>query len=425
MILLGVHQASALLEYQTPLELYNNHELIVIGKVISLTEISNRETIYNVKVEEYLKNPKPYDLIDAYGLGAKNSGMASSIDTIFEIGDRVLLYLNKENEKYKISPYSFKAPLACGKHQLLQLATIPGEPRSISSPATNLIHLPNTFGAERETFVVNERINMDYNLINNNPRSNNIELEIAIMTDSAKVFHANQSMSLEPCTQTTISWHFTPTKTGEYTVNVTSDGISTSTDFHVRLNTAGGSLDKTASLSPLKQFKNDFDFKKIKCGDSLQLIFKTTNGLPACVKPSSIERLSELGWGKISQHPPNHVKLDIIKPETIIMGKNQTKEIQVMVPAFFVTDIRSMALDHISFQDSQSKETMSPINFNENERAVEVRIEDFIFPEDYSRNKIVLTVFASNETRKGTYTVELLLFDGDINLTDSFKILVQ
>jgi hypothetical protein len=68
---------------------------------------------------------------------------------------------------------------------------------------------------------------------------------------------------------------------------------------------------------------------------------------------------------------------------------------------------------------------MSPINFNENERAVEVGIEGLTFPEDGSRNKIVLTVFASNETRKGTYTVELLLFDGDINLTDSFKILVQ
>jgi len=293
---LGIHQASAMLVYQTPLELYNNHELAVIGKIISLTEISKRETIYNIKVEEYLKNPKPYDFMDAYGLGAKNSGIAGKEDTIFEIGDRVLLYLYKEDGKYKISHYSFIAPKSCEKHQLLELPIIPGEPRSISSPANDPIHLTNTIGTKTDTFVVNEEINIDYYLVNNKPRSDNVVPTITIMTDSAKVFRAKQSVPLEPCTQTTISYQFTPEKTGDYTVNVTSRDISASTDFHVRLNRAGGSIDNGVFQSPLKQFKYGISTWDVRCKEGHMLITKATDYSPACVRPLTYDKLVDRGW---------------------------------------------------------------------------------------------------------------------------------
>lgn len=32
------------------------------------------------------------------------------------------------------------------------------------------------------------------------------------------------------------------------------------------------------------------------CKDGLQLIFKSTGGLPACVKPKTAEKLVERGW---------------------------------------------------------------------------------------------------------------------------------
>ena len=51
-------------------------------------------------------------------------------------------------------------------------------------------------------------------------------------------------------------------------------------------------------ISPLKQFKNNIPFDKIKCNDDLQLIQKH-DGSPACVKLKSISKLFERNWIKL------------------------------------------------------------------------------------------------------------------------------
>jgi hypothetical protein len=38
------------------------------------------------------------------------------------------------------------------------------------------------------------------------------------------------------------------------------------------------------------------DAHDVKCNDGFEIIFKATNGMPACVKSSSVERLIEIGW---------------------------------------------------------------------------------------------------------------------------------
>ena len=48
--------------------------------------------------------------------------------------------------------------------------------------------------------------------------------------------------------------------------------------------------------SPLKQFKSGISAIDIQCKEILQLVFKTRDGSPACVKPSSILRLVTQGW---------------------------------------------------------------------------------------------------------------------------------
>jgi len=48
-------------------------------------------------------------LITAFGQGVKSGPFQSSIDIIFDKGNRVLLLLNKIEERYVISPYSFSA----------------------------------------------------------------------------------------------------------------------------------------------------------------------------------------------------------------------------------------------------------------------------------------------------------------------------
>ncbi len=48
--------------------------------------------------------------------------------------------------------------------------------------------------------------------------------------------------------------------------------------------------------APLKQIKDGVSFEEIKCKRNLQLIFKSLNNSPACVKPQTAEKLMERGW---------------------------------------------------------------------------------------------------------------------------------
>ena len=179
-------------------------------------------------------------------------------------------------------------------------------------------------------------------------------------------------------------------------------------------------------IPPLQQFKQNFDFSQIQCKDGLQYMIKSSNNLPACVKPSSIEKLLLRKWGSIPANTPNHFSLNVVKPELIVIEKNELKEITVIVPESFVAKIVRMELNFVSFQDEFSNEIMMPIDgFKENERVVNVGIQDLRNSENGSQNKIVLPISASNDTKKGTYNLELILSIGSSKLTDSFKIKVQ
>jgi hypothetical protein len=48
-------------------------------------------------------------------------------------------------------------------------------------------------------------------------------------------------------------------------------------------------------LPPLKQIKEGIEPQNVTCKSNLELIFKYS-GIPACVNPSSIEKLVERGW---------------------------------------------------------------------------------------------------------------------------------
>jgi len=67
-------------------------------------------------------------------------------------------------------------------------------------------------------------------------------------------------------------------------------------DFKISsVETASG---KAASEPPLKQFKSGIAAKNITCNQNLELIFKSENGSPACVKPDTATKLIERGWAK-------------------------------------------------------------------------------------------------------------------------------
>lgn len=55
---------------------------------------------------------------------------------------------------------------------------------------------------------------------------------------------------------------------------------------------------KTIS-SPLQQFKSGLPIDMIQCDEKLQLILKTKNSNPACVKSETMQKLIERGWAKL------------------------------------------------------------------------------------------------------------------------------
>lgn len=55
--------------------------------------------------------------------------------------------------------------------------------------------------------------------------------------------------------------------------------------------------DETKIPSPNKQLASGIEPNEILCNGDLQLIFKSTDGSPACVKPETVPKLIERGWG--------------------------------------------------------------------------------------------------------------------------------
>jgi len=59
--------------------------------------------------------------------------------------------------------------------------------------------------------------------------------------------------------------------------------------------------------SPRKQMKMGVDVHKIQCKSGHELVFKSINWLPSCVKSSSVAKLVEIGWA--SNHMPSEHKM--------------------------------------------------------------------------------------------------------------------
>ena len=298
-LLLPTESIFAELIAMTPLELYNSSEIILVGKVISLREDpSQHETEYDIRVEQYLKNPKPYSLITAVGAGTKSA--PAEDDPLFDQGDRVLLYLNQQNEKYLIHPFSFKATSSCDPSSLLDLDlnTIQGQ-RPPSGIAGSPIRTTNLDGNESNFFSPQEKVIINFEAFNSHPHNETFDLQIFIaeINKTEPIFKQEQQITLDACDGHVVTWDADQLKVGDYEVTAVFDEKTYGYSFSVRQNMGCCSLDKTIIESPLKQFKSGISPENVLCKEGLQLVVKTSNGNPACVKQSSISKLFEHHWG--------------------------------------------------------------------------------------------------------------------------------
>ncbi len=105
--------ASGYLLPMTRLDLYLENELIVMGEVLSLSDIQDDSnttprTAYEIIILQHIKGNTETNNITVVGLGSLNSTMQLEKQIIFYEGQKSLLILNEVIDgNWHISPYSF------------------------------------------------------------------------------------------------------------------------------------------------------------------------------------------------------------------------------------------------------------------------------------------------------------------------------
>ncbi len=88
---------------------FKKSDLVLVGKVLSLEQRHN-ETVYEIQVEKYYKNPQSAKAIAVFGPA---KGTYYSHDPTFDVGNRLFLYLKQRDGVYAIQSFSFKLQYDC------------------------------------------------------------------------------------------------------------------------------------------------------------------------------------------------------------------------------------------------------------------------------------------------------------------------
>ncbi|MGI0058207.1 MAG: hypothetical protein ACREBJ_00430 [Nitrosotalea sp.] len=281
--------------YPSPGELYKQSDIVLYGKVIVKVG-SGSDYYYQIKAEQYFKNPQTSDSITVSGHVIDNKTHMSYPQ--FEVGDKAIFYIVNQATALVISPYSTKAGDACDIHAFLGTTPIPGEPIARGKPSP--INLLDENGLRIGTSITNHPVSLKYNLVNNYPSSRNFTIEASIQNqnDASATFYKKQVIELGACESTgdALKWSFVPSKSGNYNVNVNENGeFISKADFQVE---NSNSSKKLNSVLPLQQFNSGVPANNVTCKEGLQLILKSENNHPACVKPDTVNILIERGWAK-------------------------------------------------------------------------------------------------------------------------------
>ncbi len=98
---------------KTTLELYQESDVIVLGKVVSAEPFVNsdglNQTKYTIQILQPIKSNLQEDTIDVVGLGSTDATVHLSDETIFVVDQKVFLLLYDVDETLYISPHSIPA----------------------------------------------------------------------------------------------------------------------------------------------------------------------------------------------------------------------------------------------------------------------------------------------------------------------------
>jgi hypothetical protein len=315
---------------QPLLDSYNNSDLVLVGKIISLSQVATttsslsqypNQTRYDIQVEQYYKNPQQFHLVTVYGY---EKGIYLSQDPTYDVGDRVFLYLHNEHGHYQIQSDSLKLDNNCDARGMIPMATLPFEPPAISSAAIgHSFYASDSKGNAPEFFLRENNVTINFDEQNILPVVKDATVELIVKTnnDTKIVMDDKKSVTVQACNgQIPMKWIFIPTIGGQYTVQVNVTGgynfgnryvfysePVVNTGFRVLENSGGPVVEKAQLVSPLKQFKSGIAAKDVTCRPGFWLVFKTSDGSPACVKTDTAYALIHRGWAKEVSQTSLHI----------------------------------------------------------------------------------------------------------------------
>ena len=253
---------------------FKDSEVVLVGKVIEANTLSANNTQYNVAVEKYLKNEKPFDLITVLGYGIRKEITNQFQENYFNQpffgkGDRVFLYLNQKDGQYVISPFSFMISRGDMLHSPDSATIRPGK--------------NNYYGNENITILG--------------------VIEKGYMYTSAAEYGANSTVSIvvsNPNHERYLADKIDVNPDGSFIYQFKIKGkLGIAGDYEAEIDIGSAGYGTTFSYiaNPLNQFMSGIDATGVKCNQDLQLVLKL-DGTPACVKPNTAQKLIERGWAK-------------------------------------------------------------------------------------------------------------------------------
>jgi len=294
----------------SPDELYEQSQTIFVGNITSINDLEfeksstsyiekggiETQTIeqytlsldeYTVNVEEFVKNPQDSAVMKVRQPTTSLPGRDVPIGG-FELGDRVLFYIQNLDDVNEYSLESFKIPLQCDAKTILQ------QPR---------IELKNSFEIFQDRIAKDdnytEGIPMKFNLSKDIDTlyGGSIDVVVSIRKEGNNqvLFEKNIHSELEPCNWiTSATWEFTPEE-GNYRMylnvkeNEKNGGSESYTGFTV--------ISKPEkNISPLKQIKSGVALIDVQCSEGKVPSYKGDRMRVACVSEETQIELWTRGW---------------------------------------------------------------------------------------------------------------------------------
>lgn len=115
------------------------------------------------------------------------------------------------------------------------------------------------------------------------------------------------------------------------------------------INNAYSQENNSSQQSPLKQFKSGIPAKNVQCNIGFELIFKTEDGSPACVKPDHVTKLVFLGWASMTPSSVTGTNFKIVGSYDGLYNKTGIINIQNRI--FYMTTYNSTLNPTIGYAD--------------------------------------------------------------------------